>query len=115
MKLSGKLPEDHGLTGLAPRMTMDPLTPRYALVELDCIRVTTDTATGEQVPTARIRRVEAVLNQPLVEHVRGLLDAAHDVRLGITPLFDHVRDRSEDGYDLFADAKKAAANDRDDE
>ena len=62
---------------------------------------------------ARIRRVEAVLNQPLVEHVRGLLDAAHDVRLGITPLFDHVRDRSED--DLFADAKKAAANDRDDE
>ena len=68
----------------------------------------TDTATGEQVPTARIRRIEAILPEPTAIHVRGLLDAAHDTRLGVTPLFDRIRDGGG-----FADAKKA--NDRDDE
>lgn len=39
-------------------MCADPLTPRYAVVELDCTSIQTDTVTGEQSPTLRIRRIE---------------------------------------------------------
>ena len=52
VRLSGRLPEDHGLATLAARMCADPLTPRYAVVELDCTSIQTDTVTGDSIEVA---------------------------------------------------------------
>lgn len=87
MKISSRLPEDHGLVAIAAKLVTDPLLPRLAVVELDCIKVTTDTATGEQIPTARIRRVEAAVDDITTEHLRRYLESLGDVRTGARPLF----------------------------
>lgn len=91
MRLSGRLPEDHGLATLAARMCADPLTPRYAVVELDCTSIQTDTVTGEQSPTLRIRRIEGLVDTVTAAHLQGMLGAAQDVRLGVTALWDETR------------------------
>lgn len=66
-KLSSSLPqgEGNGLAALGPRLTEEPHKPRVALIVLNCKSISTDVDTGEITPTARILRIEPVLEADL--------------------------------------------------
>src|SRR5262250_1318276 len=63
IKISGTLPKGdaNGAAAIAADLIADPHRFKVLLMIVDCRKVTTDNDTGEQVPTARVRRVEAVL------------------------------------------------------
>lgn len=87
MKIASKLPEGdrNGLTVVARAMVDDPHATHVVLAVLDCSRLTTDTDTGDVIPTARIRRVEVLLaddKQPAEQLMRRAMDA----RMGGTVL-----------------------------
>lgn len=63
IKISGTLPKGdaNGAASIAADLIADPHRFKVLLMIVDCKKVTTDNDTGEAVPTARVRRVEAVL------------------------------------------------------
>jgi hypothetical protein len=67
IKLGGTLPKGdaNGAAAIAADLIAEPHRFKVLLMIVDCKKVTTDHDNGEQVPTARIRRVEAVLSQDL--------------------------------------------------
>jgi hypothetical protein len=67
IKITGTLPKGdaNGAAAIAADLIADPHRFKVLLLIVDCKKVTTDNDTGEAVPTARIRRVEAVLGQDL--------------------------------------------------
>jgi hypothetical protein len=66
-KLSATLPkgEADGLSHIAPQLIRDPHAFRVILAIIDCKTTTVDNDEGSVVPTARIRRVEVVLDADL--------------------------------------------------
>jgi len=66
-KLSSSLPhgESNGLAAMGPNLTEEPHKPRVALIVLNCKSISTDVDTGEITPTARILRIEPVLDDDL--------------------------------------------------
>lgn len=63
VKLSGKLPgnlETNGLDAIAPQLLDDPEQIRVGLIWFDTSKITTNTDTGDHVPTVRVRRIEPV-------------------------------------------------------
>src|SRR5260221_11436572 len=83
IKLANTLPKGsaNGLGPLVPGLIRDPSRFRVFLAVVDCQSVTTDTDTGEMTPTARIRRIEAVLPGDL-EAARRLMQRAVESRTG---------------------------------
>lgn len=63
IKITGKLPEGdaNGLAALRTGLIAHPRQLHVVIAILDCKAVTTEHDTGEQIPTARIRRIEAVM------------------------------------------------------
>lgn len=61
-KLASGLPqgEGNGLTALARQLIDGPHDIHVVVALVDCKKITTDNDTGEIVPTARIRRIEAI-------------------------------------------------------
>lgn len=61
MKLSGSLPGDdrNGLSALATQMLDNPEATHIVVAVIDCTKITTDVASGDVVPTARICAIEA--------------------------------------------------------
>jgi hypothetical protein len=66
-KIAAKLPsgEADGLSHIAPQLIRDPHAFRVILAIIDCKTTTVDNDEGSVVPTARIRRVEVVLDADL--------------------------------------------------
>lgn len=62
LKATGCYP---GAAAIAADLIAEPHRFKVLLMIVDCKRVTSDIDTGEQVPTARVRRVEPVLPQDL--------------------------------------------------
>lgn len=81
IKLAAALPkgEANGLGPIVPSLVDDPTRPRVVLMILDCKEITTNADTGEIVPTARIRRVEALLDGDL-DAAQRLMERALEVR-----------------------------------
>ena len=67
IKITGTLPKGdaNGAAAIASDLIAEPHRFKVLLMIVDCKKVTTDHDSGEQVPTARIRRIEPVLPQDL--------------------------------------------------
>lgn len=82
-KLSNSLPkgEANGLDAIARALVDEPHRVHVVIALVDCKKVTTDHDSGDIEPTARVRRIEAVL--PL-DHERAemMLRRTLDRRLG---------------------------------
>lgn len=86
-KLGGGLPKgDHNGLGPILRELIDqPHRLHVVLAIVDCKSIHTDNDTGEIVPTARIRRIEAVTPADL-KTAEQLMRRASDKRSGMTML-----------------------------
>lgn len=83
IKLAGKLPkgDQNGLGAIARSLIHHPDRFKVVLAVVDCETITTHADTGEVVPTARIRRVEVVLDADL-QTARGMVLRSLQDRMG---------------------------------
>lgn len=93
-KLASGLPkgEANGLAALARQLIDQPEDVHVVVALVDCKKISTDIDTGDVEPTARIRRIEAVLNE---DHPQAnkMLRRALEKRTGKTVLpFDLEED-----------------------
>lgn len=82
-RLASGLPkgEGNGLTVLARKLIDNPSRIHVVIALIDCKRISTDVDTGDIEPTARIRRIEAVLRDDH-EIAQTMLRRALDKRIG---------------------------------
>lgn len=87
IRLGGTLPKGdaNGAAAIAADLIAEPHRFKVLLMIVDCRKVTTDNDTGEAIPTARIRRVEAVL-PPDLPAAEQLMRRALEKRTGRTVL-----------------------------
>jgi hypothetical protein len=87
IKLTTALPrgEANGLSPIVMDLIDNPSGFKVVLAIIDCKSITTDADTGEVVPTARIRRIEAVVEGDL-RTARRLMERALESRTGKTML-----------------------------
>lgn len=95
VKLSSKLPGDvetNGIDQHAQDLIDDPKAVRIAVVWFDTQKVTTDTDTGDEIPTVRIRRFEPLgIADDVSKSIRAEVQKAIEARTGRTPLpFDVI-------------------------
>lgn len=84
VKLTSALPktdEYNGLDAITKRLIDDPRQTHYAVVVVDCIRVTEDMDSDETWPTARLRRIEIIDGNEAAQ-VQRLIETAHERRTG---------------------------------
>lgn len=110
VSLAGALPKGDA-TGLDPIISSlidDPRGMHVVIALVDCKKITTNADTGEVVPTLRIRRIEAVLNddKPLAER---LMRRALEQRSGRTMLPMTLEDELAAAFD-DSDADEAAGD-----
>lgn len=82
MKLSSKLPEDHGLFAVSEEMVRLPEDQHYIVAVVDCSRLTTDVDTGDVVPTARLLSVEVMTDDTDVKAADRLMRKRKRARSG---------------------------------
>lgn len=101
LKLSAALPASddcNGLDVIADDLVANPGDFHVAIVVLDCKKIETDTDTGEQTPTARIRRVEVVTRKDDKARLRSLATRAFEKRTGKTVLPLDLEDELRDAF-----------------
>lgn len=83
-KLGGALPKGagNGLDAIAQQLISEPNQIRVAVVLFDCSKVVHDTDTGDQVPTARVRRIEPITDETDGQRLRQVLRRAWERRTG---------------------------------
>mgnify|MGYP001562059101 CR=1 FL=1 len=88
MKLAAKLPigDANGLAAIAGEMLDDPDQVHVCIVLVDCSKITTDTDSGDVVPTARIRRIVAIKDPQDGRKMRWILRRELQRRTGKTVL-----------------------------
>lgn len=98
--LSGKLPRSdaNGIAPIAAALVDDPTGHHVIIALVDCAKVTTDTDTGETLPTARIRAVEAF--------VGTTTDGQEAARL-LRRAMDRRRHGGDDQFELPLDLERA--------
>jgi hypothetical protein len=86
--LASKLPDGdrNGLAAIAGELIDDPEKVHVVIALVDCSKVTTNTDTGDVVPTARIRRIEAIKDPADGKRMRALLRREWERRTGKTVL-----------------------------
>jgi len=86
--LAGKLPDGdrNGLAAIATELIENPEKVHVVIALIDCSKVTTNTDSGDVVPTARIRRVEAIKDPVDGNRMRQLLRREWERRTGKTVL-----------------------------
>lgn len=84
VKLAAKLPKGagNGLAAIAEQLADDPHNIRVAVVLFDCSKVTRDLDTGQDIPTARIRRIEPIDGKAHATLMHSILAAAWAERTG---------------------------------
>lgn len=87
IKFTSALPkgEANGLSAIVPDLVDNPTGFKVVMAIVDCKSITTDSDTGEIVPTARIRRIEAITGNDLAA-ARRLMERAMEQRTGRTML-----------------------------
>lgn len=87
-KLAGKLPsgDANGLAAIAGEMLENPEQVHVVIALVDCSKITTDTDSGDVVPTARVRRIEAIKDPADGRRMRALLRREWERRTGKTVL-----------------------------
>src|SRR5690349_22344274 len=84
VSVSGRLPEGdgNGLSAIMSDLIRDPKKLHVCICILDGKKVTTDADSGETVPTARIRRIEVLLDEEDMKLAENLMRRALDRRTG---------------------------------
>ena len=82
--LAGKLPEGdrNGLAGIATELIEHPDTVHVVIALVDCSKITTNTDTGDVIPTARIRRIEPIKDPEDGRRMRQLMRREWERRTG---------------------------------
>ncbi|QHB99460.1 hypothetical protein EK0264_03630 [Epidermidibacterium keratini] len=106
MRLSSKLPVDahNGLTTIAPDLVTRPSAPRFAIVVLDCNKLTTDIDTGTVEPTVRVLRAE-IVDAADLPTAHAVMRRAADLRAPQLPLPGIDRNRR-DAVDALYEAAR---------
>lgn len=94
-KIASSLPggDANGLTSIARQLIDSPHDIHVVVALVDCKRITTDNDSGEVVPTARIRRIEALVDPEDMALSQKMLRRALERRTGKTVLpFDLEED-----------------------
>jgi hypothetical protein len=87
-KLSSSLPqgEANGLAAIAAALAETPETVHVVIALVDCSKITTNVDNGDVIPTARVRRVEAITDSSDGHRLRQLLRRQWERRTGKTVL-----------------------------
>jgi hypothetical protein len=87
-KLAASLPngEGNGLAAIAGELVDTPEKVHVVVALVDCSKITTETDSGDIIPTARIRRIEAINDSADGHHLRKLLRRQYERRTGKTVL-----------------------------
>lgn len=87
-KIAGKLPsgEANGLGAITRDLVENPEKVHVVVALVDCSQITTDTDSGDVIPTARIRRIEAIADPEDGRRLRVLLRREWERRTGKTVL-----------------------------
>jgi hypothetical protein len=96
--LAGALPqgEANGLAAIARDMIETPERVHVVIALVDCSKITQNTDTGDVIPTARIRRIEAIKDPADGHTMRRLLVREYERRTGKTVLpFEMEQDINE--------------------
>lgn len=82
--IAGKLPsgDGNGLEAIITDLIDTPKKMHMAIVILDAKKVTKDADTGEEIPTARIRRIEVLTTDEDRKVCERLMRRALDARTG---------------------------------
>lgn len=88
IKLASALPggDSNGLSPLVRDLIDNPHDMHVVVALVDCKQVTTDNDSGDVVPTARVRRIEAIRNPADGARITQLLRRAYEDRTGQTVL-----------------------------
>lgn len=85
VRLSGALPKDdrNGIAAIAAALIANPGDVHVIVALVDCVRIVTKTESGDVVPEARIRAIEAFPGATADgEELRRLWRRAHERRTG---------------------------------
>lgn len=84
INMSGRLPsgDGNGLVAILSELVRDQQQIFVGICLIDGKKVTIDKDTGEKVPTARIRRIEVILNEEDMRVCRRLMERALGIRTG---------------------------------
>jgi hypothetical protein len=101
--IAGALPdgEANGLSAIARQLVDSPSTVHVVVALVDCSKITTKTDSGDVIPTARIRRIEAITDPSDGHRLRVLLRREWERRTGKTVL----------PFELEEDMRKAFGED----
>lgn len=99
ISVSGKLPsgDGNGLVAVMSDLIRDPQKQHFCICIVDGKKVTTDADSGETVPTARLRRIEPILDEDDRKLAENLMRRTLDRRTGREAL----------PYDLEAEIRAA--------
>lgn len=105
VKLAAALPsgDANGLSAIVPQLVDDPTTLRVIIAIVDTKELKTIIETGEIVPVARIRRIEAMPAQDM-RAAKSLFRRAHEHRTGRTALPIEVEDEIQLAFDTIPEA-----------
>jgi len=101
--MAGTLPagEANGLAAIARELVEEPNRVHVVIALVDCSKITTKTDSGDVIPTARIRRIEAIKDLEDGRRMRMLLRREYERRTGKTVL----------PFELEEDMRKAFGDD----
>lgn len=99
--LSGNLPagDANGLTTIIRELIDEPKRLHAIIAIVDCRKVTTDSDSGEVIPTVRIRRVEAIRLPADLGAAEQLMRRALERRSGQTVLPLDLEDEMRRAFD----------------
>ena len=88
VKISSGLPEGepNGLVSLIQHLINDPSELTCVVMLIDTKSLTTEMDTGDVIPTARIRRLEPILDRTDRREVTRLMARANERRMGLSVL-----------------------------
>ncbi len=84
VSVSGNLPagDGNGLSAIVSDLIRDPKRLHVCIALVDCKKITTDSDSGDVVPTARVRRVEVIVDPEDMKLAENLMRRALDRRTG---------------------------------
>lgn len=87
-KLSSSLPDGgaNGLSAIAEQLADNPEKIHVVVALIDCSKITTNVDNGDVIPTARIRRIEAMTDPEDNYRLKQLVRRQYERRTGKTVL-----------------------------
>lgn len=108
-KLASALPKGNanGLDAIADALVRNPEAIRVVVALIDCSQTTTETDTGDVIPTARIRRIEAIDNPDDGRRLKQVLRRAWERRTGKDVLPLEMEDDINTAFGIDPDGTRA--------